>query len=147
MKRIIWLIPFLAIATFAGYYHHWNSTVRATPRYNPLDKYKYLDGHEDAKMALARGQLVILTYGLPVHWWLEYREVLKRDYDVEMRTIAGCMVTEELVRYAAAYNAVMERRIAATLGNTLFDEAAQKAEALYTERHPRLPQRGGMSQP
>ena len=87
-------------------------------------------------MALARGRLIILSAGEPAHWRPEYQEVLKRDYAIEQRSVAGCIVTDELVNYVAAYNEVMERHIAATLGDKVFADAQKKAEALYAERHP-----------
>lgn len=147
MKRIIWLVPLLALAALAGYYHHWPRLNRDTPRHDPLVKYKYLDGRQDAEMALARGRLVILSSGKPAHWWPEYRDVLKRDYAIDLRAVARCIVSDELNHYIAAYNEVMERRIGTTLGDRVFPGAQKKAEALHLERHPPLTPHIGTSQP
>jgi hypothetical protein len=138
MKRIYLLFPLLALTAFAGYYRHWKvrQEAAAEPPLRRFDPYHYNDGHQEAVADLARGRLRVVSYGLPVHWTAEYREILLRDYHIEHQAIAGCVVTDSLLKYAAAYNAVMEERIHALHGEHVFDDAAAKAEALYNERHP-----------
>lgn len=142
MKRITFILPCLALTAFAGYYQHGRHpeiecAVRKTAytRDDFIDPYHNRDGRKDAEADLARGKLRIVGYGLPVHWIREYREVMKRDYNVDDEAIAGCVVTDGLLRYVAEYNKVMEARIIARYGEGVFDEGRAKAQALYAERH------------
>ena len=141
MKRIYLLFPLLALTAFAGYYSHWktrhDAVAYSCPKFR-LDPYENRDGHQEAVADLARGQLRVLGYGLPAHWTPEYREVLLREKGIEYRAIAGCVVTTATQQYAAAYNQVMEQRIFSLHGPHVFDDAATKAEALYSQRHPPL---------
>ena len=119
MKRITLLLPFLALTAFAGYYRHWEVRHTAAMREGPTtpyDAYRYRDGHQEAVADLARGRLRVVGYGLPARWRPEYREVLLRDAGIEYRAIAGCVVTDGILKYAATYNEVMEPRIRALHG-------------------------------
>ena len=80
------------------------------------------------------GWAILLTYGLPVASIGEYRAVLQEDYGVTLRTVAGCMVDDNLVRYTGAYNAVMSRDLEQRFGRNVFDVARAKAEARYAAR-------------
>ncbi len=59
-----------------------------------------------------------------------------RDYGVERHAIAGCVVSDPLIKYAGEYNEVIERHLQAKYGPKVFHEIEGKAEALYAERHP-----------
>ena len=139
MKRIYFLLPCLAVAAFAGYYRQWE-TARDEPatycREDFTDPYRHRDGRKEAESDLAHGKLRVVSFGLPAHWSGEYREILLHDYHIEHHAIAGCVVSEGILRYAAAYNQVMAQRIQALYGTHVFDDAAAKAATLYTERHP-----------
>ncbi len=63
---------------------------------------------------------------------------MERDYDVTWVAVAGCVVSEPLVKYTGAYNAVVERYLRAIHGADVMDVAVRKAEALYAARHPPL---------
>ena len=138
MKRIYLLFPLLGLTAFAGYYRHWDvqhTAARESAR-EYYDPYAYRDGHQEAVADIAHGKLGVVSYGLPAHWVPEYREVLQRDYGIEYRAIAGCVVSDGILKYAAAYNKVMEARIIAQYGAHVFDDAERKSEALYAQRHP-----------
>jgi hypothetical protein len=149
MKLVYWLVPFLSVSAFAAYYHHWDRQQEATEharlaeqaasdrdklRRALMGDYEGRDGRQEAKADLARGTPRLLGYGLPVRWIGEYGEVLQRDYGVSREAIAGCVVSESLVKYAHTYNAVIEEHLKAKYGAEVFDVASRKAEALYAER-------------
>jgi hypothetical protein len=138
MKRIYLLFPLLALTAFAGFYSRWSAQRDAAtyscPKFS-ADPYQDRDGHQEAVADIARGKLGVVGYGMPGPWVSEYREVLQRDYGIEYRAIAGCVVSEGILKYAAAYNEAMDRRITALHGAHVFDDAMKKAEALGVQRH------------
>lgn len=141
MKRVYWLVPFLCVTAFAAYYHRWNQQLDMSYHgpgipFDPFSPYAVRDGPREAEADIARGTPQLLTYGLPGVPMSEFREVLQRDYGVDERAIAGCVVSESLVKYAHDYNATIERHLKAKYGAEFMDVAARKAEALYAQRHP-----------
>ena len=140
MKRIFLLFPLFALTAFAGYYRYWDMKRSAVLECSveSYDPYRNRDGHEEALTDIAHGKLRVVSYGLPAPWVREYREVLMRDYGIEYRAIAGCVVNDGILKYAAAYNEVMNQRIAALHGPQVFADADKKAGALYAERHPQF---------
>ena len=140
MKRIYLLFPLLGLTAFAGYYRYWEvqHTAMVDCSRESYDPYQYRDGHQEAVADIAHGKLRVVSYGLPAHWVPEYREVLQQDYGIEYHAIAGCIVTDGILKYAAAYNEVMESRITSLHGPHVFDDAETKAGALYAQRHPQF---------
>ena len=143
MKRVYWLAPCLATALFAACYHESlppkvDHPVSARPQI-PRDfsaPYAGRDGRQEAEADWARGTPQYLTYGLPIHWTREFGEILQRDYGVEQHAVAGCVVSEGLVQYVSAYDAVTAEHLRALHGPQVMDELVSKAEALYATRHP-----------
>ncbi len=142
MKRRLWLIPLLGLAAFAIYYQHWN-TLQAAPRCRsrcpdpaaaPFNEYANRDGRQEAEADLRRGRLTILTYGLQAPWSLALMEGLHRDHGIELRAVAGCVVTKEQMRYVEEYNEVMERHLVAIHGEAFFDQEVRKARVIHAER-------------
>lgn len=142
MRRRLWLFPLIGLAAFAVYYQHWNSLQAATRCHSrcseqtatPLDVYANRDGRKEAAADLRRGRLTILTYGLPAPWSLALMEGLHRDHGIELRPVAGCIVTTEQMRYVEEYNEVMERHLTAIHGEAFFDQEVRKAKAFHAER-------------
>lgn len=140
MRRLYFFAPLLCLTAFAGYYAYWDSTNDAAivcriPRPTPWWPGEHSDGARDAEEALRRGNHILLTYGLPVASIGEYRAVLQEDYGVTLRTVAGCMVDDNLVRYTGAYNAVMSRDLEQRFGRNVLFVALAKAEARYAARN------------
>lgn len=140
MRRLYFVAPLLCLTAFAGYYAYWDSTIEAAitckiPLRSPAWPGEHSDGARDAEEALRRGSHILLTYGLPVASLEEYRTVLQEDYGVTLRTVAGCIVDDNLLRYVDAYNAVMSRDLEQRFGRNVFDVARAKAEARYTARN------------
>jgi hypothetical protein len=144
MKRLVLVIPLLAVSAFAGYYHYWNSTAQkemigcTLPRLEePYGEYRHRNARRDADDDFMHGHPRILTFGLPAPWTHEYGEILRRDYGVELETVAGCVVSTPLVDYVTAYNETIEGYLASVHGPDLFEKAHAEARALYNERHKR----------
>ncbi len=142
MKLIHWLVPCVGVVAFAGYYHHWDARhaeeIFSCPTIarDPFEEYAHRDGRREAEADLVRGMPKLLGYGLPARWTLEYAEILKRDYGVEERAVAGCVVTESIHNYVGAYNEVIVRDLKNRFGSDCMEVAVKKAMALYDERHP-----------
>lgn len=142
MKRLVLVIPLLAVSVFAGYYHYWNATQQREMTLSKLPRaedthgeYRHRDPRRDAEEDFAHGRPRILTYGLPAPWTQEYGEILQRDYGVELGTVAGCVVSTPLIDYVDAYNETIGGYLTSVHGSDLFDRAHKAAQALYTERH------------
>jgi hypothetical protein len=140
MKRTLLLIPLFGVTAFASYYQYWNASLPTEPPCRkcpaePDHELTHRDGAQDARDALARGTVLILSYGLPVACFAEYNEVLKRDYGIEERMVAGCAVSGHLVKYVDAYNQVMKAHIFSRWDYEIFGKTYDKALALHTERN------------
>ncbi|MBC7368267.1 MAG: hypothetical protein H7343_15885 [Undibacterium sp.] len=136
MKPAYILIPLLATTASVGYFFHWRSAQVTQHRASVLvvDEYAGRDGKKEAEADAAAGKLVILEYGLYLPWDAERREVALKKFGVEYRPLAGCMVTEPLTKYVAAYNGVMEPKIASRFGPDVFDTANREGLALLESR-------------
>lgn len=149
MKKLVFIIPLLGVSAFAGYYHYWNIAQQEMVSRRPRcigevqDRHLHRNARRDAEDDFARGHPRILTYGLPVHWINEYREVLARDYGVKLETVAGCVVSDPLVDYVDTYNETIEGYLVSVHGPDLFDKARREADALYTARHTAQPEPDG----
>lgn len=145
MRRLYVIAPLLCLSAFAGYYLYWKGTIDAPITCKiPLAALtwpgEHSDGARDAEDALRRGNHILLTYGLPAGSIEEYRAVLHDDYGVTLRTAAGCVVDDHLVRYVNAYNAVMRRDLEQRFGRNMFDAAQAKAHARYAAANASAPE-------
>lgn len=70
-------------------------------------EYTGRDGAAEARADIAAGTLHFLRYGLLSPNAIDDGRILKEKYGFETKWIAGCMVHEDLMRYASEYNAVM----------------------------------------
>lgn len=135
MKRTLFLIPFLGLTAFGGYYHHWTAEQTArieTIARDPLTIYNHRDGRADAAADLARGKLRLLLHGIAPADLREYRGLLEHVYRVRLELVTEDP-TIEVKRYVAAYNEIMERHIATIFGPDTLAETrvlAQRRHAL-----------------
>lgn len=97
------------------------------------DEYEYRDGAAEAVADLLEGRVVLLTAGLPSSIDDDYSAVWRR-YGVRCRAIAGCVVWDSLLTYAADYNRVMRDYIVAVHGADIFARVRAEAEARFQER-------------
>jgi hypothetical protein len=77
-----------------------------------------------------------VTYGLPAPWVPQYREILRERHCIELRAIAGCVVTRPLLDYAASYNEVMAERITDRFGEQVFETAMEEAKKREEDDRP-----------
>lgn len=139
MKRTIGLVTFLG---FLGVICWKLSSLPDQPvaacactdrRYHQL---AHRDGARDARDALSRGNLLLLSYGATPSWFEEYRASLKTDYGVDVRWLGGGLPPKHLIRYVRDYNQVMTGQIHSLHGNDAIKRAAEDAKAIYDEKHP-----------
>lgn len=134
MKRIILLIPLLGLTAFGGYYRHWDSELKsrlAVDARDPLARYARRDGGADAAEDIARGHRRLLTCGEPAAAEKEYHGLLNRIYRIEVESLTAAPPAAFLERYAADYNAVMTREIAATYGPDVLRHTQTMAERAH----------------
>jgi hypothetical protein len=142
MKRTLLLVPLFGVTAFASYYQYWNASLPTMPvcqacRDGERDHvFTHRDGARDAQAALARGKVLILSHGTPVACFAEYNEILKRDYGIEERMIAGERVSAHLLKYVGDYNRVMEAHIFSRWTFEIFEKTYDNARALHAARHP-----------
>lgn len=141
MKRTLLLAPLFGVTAFASYYHYWQASLPPAPwcrecLTEPDHGLTHRNPAQDARDALARGKVLILSYGTPIECFAEYNEVLRRDYGIEERMIAGPKASAHLVRYVNAYNQVTEAHIAARWRDDIFEKTYEKARALHARRRP-----------
>jgi hypothetical protein len=98
------------------------------------DRYVLRDGEKEAEDLLHQGRMVIVAYGRPVQWTPDYRRILHSQYQVEYRTVAGCVVSNGIHHYARKFNAVMYPAIEAQFGPNIFRTVATEAQTLYRQR-------------
>ena len=146
MRCSLCLLSLAGVAAFAGYYRHWSShhdlPLCLTPQPAAIgpafqDEFAGRDGRVDAEDDFLNGKLAILSYGLPVAWSADYAALLRRKHEIELRAVAGCMVSQRLVEYVAAYNEVMERHIRTIHGPDVFTLAQRDARFAYETRRSR----------
>jgi hypothetical protein len=94
------------------------------------------EAETEAERDIAAGTLRIKTYGYPVEWIGKYRQLMHNRLGVELMTVAGCVVTEELVENVRGYNRRMKQEIAARFGPNALDDIRKEAEEEYNREHP-----------
>jgi len=99
-------------------------------------KAAYQEGKAAAQQDIRRGKLVVKTYGLPAPWRGMYGSNLLSRYQIELRPVAGCVVTETLVQSVQGYNEVTEAEIERRYGKGLLERVAKEAEQAWPRREP-----------
>src|SRR5262245_12686045 len=94
-------------------------------------------GASEARRDIANGHLELRTYGLPPNSTFIYEQLLQERLGVTYNRVAGCMVTDQLVRDADAYNEVMTKEIEDRFGKGILDQIFEEAGAISVK------QRGG----
>ncbi len=86
-------------------------------------------GAAEAERDIAAGVLRLKTYGLPAHWFGDYSSLMQSRLGVEIRPVAGCVVTESLVRNVQGYNKRMNEEIASRFGPGAQDKVVADAQS------------------
>jgi hypothetical protein len=84
-------------------------------------------GRLAAKIDLWHGKYVYLIYGLEPPERREIARLLQERYRIELRTVAGDIVSQDLVSNVRSYNEVMDATIKSRFGNDVYEECAQAA--------------------
>ncbi|HZP59544.1 MAG TPA: hypothetical protein VFB27_04410 [Opitutaceae bacterium] len=92
------------------------------------------DGKKEAQDDIARGTPKLKLYGLEVGDFDERAAVFRRRLGVELDPIAGCIVSDPLVKYADAYNAEVRRFLAAKFGPNAFDDVERESLRLWESK-------------
>jgi hypothetical protein len=98
----------------------------------------YRQGRFEAKNDLAAGRLRYRTYGMPTVWDGPdlYAQHLRNDYNIELVTVAGCVVTEELVNRTRGYNEAALPLIEARYGKGILERVHKQAVDEWKQTHP-----------
>ncbi len=83
---------------------------------------------------IRRGQYAILTYGAPPSERPEYARLLKERYGIELRAVAGCIVSEPLMSYVEGYDEVSAAAAKQKFGHDVFRECWDEARKNSEER-------------
>ncbi|HWB04705.1 MAG TPA: hypothetical protein VG796_16875 [Verrucomicrobiales bacterium] len=122
MKRTILLLLTLALlATFGTTY--WLRSGRFVR-----------EGRRDAARDLENGKLGFEICGMMRGWDGEYAALLQQRYGIQLRSVAGCIVTEESSGHLGGYNAVMLPEIHRRFGAGVLERTADEARAKYNKR-------------
>ena len=93
--------------------------------------YKGRDGAAEAKEDISRGSPKLKAFGLLTPSSRFYSMLLSSRLGIQQETIAGCVVTEDLTKYANAYNTVIEKWAKKKFGDDIFEQLMTEAEQLY----------------
>jgi hypothetical protein len=80
-----------------------------------------------AHLDVARGNYRLLTFGLPPSWRGEYARLLRERYGVELKPVAGCIVSQGLIWYVDAYDEVSAAAATRKYGHDIFEECEKEA--------------------
>ena len=94
----------------------------------------YYGGKIEAHLDLVRGQYNIRVYGLPNIGIVEYKEILSKEYGVELVAVADCIVSREIQEEARGYNEVSEAAIEKRHGTGVLESVWQRAQAEYQSK-------------
>lgn len=89
------------------------------------------EGRREAAHDIAAGDLRLRTYGIFIPGATStFEDLLAAKLGVKVDTVAGCLVTPELVARTAAYNEVVEAEIARRFGADAMDSLQKEANRI-----------------
>lgn len=92
------------------------------------EEHAYQRGRKEAQSDLANNLYKMQTYGGPnPTWYAKFIAILKNDYQIEMNSLAGCLVTKSLLAYVKGYNEISEPVIKRKHGNDIFARVEKQA--------------------
>lgn len=75
-----------------------------------------------------RGTYSIRAYGAQDGDNVIYEEILKKEYDIEVVAVAGCIVSEQLKEKTCGYNEVMKAAIEKRYGQGILEKLRRRAQ-------------------
>jgi hypothetical protein len=91
-------------------------------------------GQLTARFDVGRGHYRVLTFGLPPSWHPEYARLLRERYGIEVKTVAGCVVSQALISYVDSYDEVSTAAAIRKFGHDIFKESAEEARKNWEPR-------------
>jgi hypothetical protein len=88
-------------------------------------------GEKEAKNDLGQGKLAVESYGKPVIFRETYQKLLKQRYGIEVRTVAGCAVDDQIAGHAEGYNKAMNAEIQKRFGADVFERTLKEAGEIH----------------
>jgi hypothetical protein len=141
MRLKIRLLGFLALITISGYADGGDTSFNL---YGP--SYKGLDGAAEARKDIADGCPKLKVYGLLRGSTDFYAGLLASKLGIQQETIAGCVVTSDLTKYADAYNEVITEYAEKKFGKGIFEKLMNEANQLYL-KYPSMDKRTDQDRP
>ena len=98
----------------------------------------YRQGRTEARTDLAAGRLRYRTHGMATVWDGPdlYAQHLRNDYNIELVTVAGCVVTPELINRTRGYNEAALPVIEARYGKGILERVRGQAVEEWRRTHP-----------
>jgi hypothetical protein len=149
MKRAYLYVPLVLISGFGGYYVYWESHAEERAEDRRLQAiedsfgaklYRDRDGKKEAEEDIARGTPKLKEYGLMYPDVLVFRSILHERFGVQAEVIAGCEVSEPLIKYAHAYNATVNAFIAKKYGQGALEALREEARQISYQKYTRANQ-------
>lgn len=91
----------------------------------------YHIGKEEAKTALSQGKLCWKLYGQPAGHDNLFKEILKKEYKVDLFVVAGCHAPDELRENVKGYNEIMKSEILKRFKKDIIKIAEDKAKLQF----------------
>jgi LysM repeat protein len=88
-------------------------------------------GRCDARRDLTNGIVRVPRYGLPSPWSGEYTRILKEVYQIESYGLAGCTVSDGLMKYASGYSEISRSYVEAKYGTNIWRDVRRQAETAW----------------
>ena len=126
MRLKISLLGLLALVTISGYAHAGDTSLG--PYGEP--SYKGRDGAAEARKDITDGCPKLKVYGLLTGSTDFYAGLLASKLGIHQQTIAGCVVTSDLTKYADAYNKVITEYAEKKFGKGIFEKLMTEANQL-----------------
>jgi len=149
VRREYFIVPVVLTLGFGVYYAIWESRTaqesaaarqRAKAEVERAkldalgDSFRGRDGTKEAREDIDHGTPKLKLYGRTRADFDEWQAICRDRFGVQVEALAGCTVTEHLVRYVDAYNAVVKNHVATKFGAQSYEEASKAAWQLYQSR-------------
>lgn len=93
-----------------------------------------IHGYLDAALDVARGHFEVQSTGLPARWRPEYARLLRARHGIELRVVAGCVVSDALTAYVRAYDTLAVAAAKYKFGRDVFAECDADARKHWERR-------------
>jgi hypothetical protein len=127
MRLKISLLGFVALIAVSGYADAGDTAFSSYGE----PSYKGRDGAAEARKDITDGCPKLKVYGLLTGSADFYGMLLASKLGIQQQTIAGCVVTSDLTKYADAYNGVITEYAEKKFGKGIFEKLMTEANQLH----------------